>query len=313
MKNNVSLLLALSAGMAGLALYQQRRRDARSRAWSKQVEQRPGTALVTGASSGIGLEFARALARQGFDLILVARRRERLQAAADELQAAYPVRAEVLSADLTDPIDLERVADRIGEVADLDLLVNNAGFGTGGYFAEVDLQPELQMVRLHIIASMRLIHAALPGMIQRGRGGIINVSSVAGIIPLQGNATYGASKSYLNFFTHSLNMELAGTGVRVEALCPGFTVSEFHDGNDAQRSLIPGFLWCRAEDVVAEALKGLREGREMVIPGRIYSILASMNRFLPLGSLAQVAQNFRMKQMGQTAAMAPEPRSPHRV
>lgn len=314
MKKNVSLFLTLSAGgMALLTLYRQRRREDQARVWSNQVEGQPGTALITGASSGIGVVFARALARQGFNLILVARRRERLQAVADELEAAYPVQAEVLSADLTDPIDLERVAARIAEVPDLDLLVNNAGFGTGGYFAEIDLQPELQMIRLHIIASMRLIRAALPGMIQRGRGGIINVSSVAGLIPLQGNATYGASKSYLNFFTHSLNMELTGTGVRVEALCPGFTVSEFHDVNGVDRSAIPSFLWSRAEDVVAEALKGLREGREIVVPGRIYSLLAYAVRFLPVGSLAQIVQNFRMKKMGRAAATQPGRRSPHQA
>lgn len=313
MNKNTSFFLALGAGMALLTLYRQRRHEDQARVWSEQVESHPGTALVTGASSGIGTVFARALARQGYNLILVARRQERLQAVADELEAAYPVRAEVLGADLTDPIDLERVAERIAEVPDLDLLVNNAGFGTGGYFAEVDLQPELQMIRLHIIASVRLAHAALPGMLQRGRGGIINVSSVAGLIPLQGNATYGATKSYLNFFTHSLNAELAGTGVRVEALCPGFTYSEFHDVNGMERSTIPRILWCRAEDVVAESLQGLREGRELVIPGRVYAILTSVVRFLPVGYLAQAVQKFRLKRMGQAAAMPPQPRSAHQA
>lgn len=297
MKKNAPLFLALGAGLALYNLYQQRRRADNARVWGQQIERRPGTALITGASAGIGAVFARALARQGYHLVLVARRTELLQKVADELERAYPVQVEVLSADLTDPIDLELVAARLMEIPDLDLLVNNAGFGTGGNFAEINLQPELQMIRLHITASVRLIHAALPGMICRGRGGIINVSSVAGLLPMPGNATYGATKSYLIFFTRSLNAELAGTGVRVEALCPGFTLSEFHDVAGMERSVIPSFLWCRAEDVVAEALHGLGEGREVVIPGNIYKVLGLVLQLPLVAPLAREVQRYRLLRM----------------
>lgn len=298
MKDKASILWGLGAGLALVAAaYEQRRRMAKARAWAQQVESRPGTAVVTGASAGIGAVFARALAQQGYNLLLIARREDRLQMLAGELQSTYGVRVAVLSADLGNPEDLERAAARVAEIADLNVLVNNAGFGTGGDFATLDIQPELQMIRLHVTASVRLMHAVLPGMLRRQHGGIINVASIAGLLPMPGNATYGATKSYLIFFTGSLNAELAGTGVRVEALCPGFTLSEFHDVVRMDRSIIPSFLWCRAEDVVAEALQGLREGREVVIPGAIYKLLGAIMRFPPVAPLARMVQRERLLRM----------------
>jgi short-subunit dehydrogenase len=283
----------------------QRRRETTARRWSQQVERQPGVALVTGASAGIGATFARALARQGFHLVLVARREDRLRQLADELEHTYSIKAEVLRADLTDPLDLERVAARLAEIPDLDLLVNNAGFGTSGYFVETDIPTELQMIQLHVIASVRLIHAALPVMIRRGQGGIINVSSVASLMALPGNATYSATKNYLNFFTRSLNAELAGTGVRVETLLPGFTITEFHDVQGGGRPRTPRWMWCRAEDVVEEALQGLREGREVVIPGRLYAAVGWALRFIPpelVTAIAAPVQRLRLKPSGKTAA-----------
>lgn len=298
MKNRGLLFWGLGAGLALLAgVYRQQRRAANASIWAQQVERQPGMAVVTGASAGIGAVFARALARQGYNLLLIARRADRLQQIADELQAAYRVKVEILSADLGDPDDLERAAARLAEIQDLDLLVNNAGFGTGGNFATLDLPPELQMIRLHVTASVRLIHAALPGMIRRHQGGIINVASIAGLLPMPGNATYGATKSYLIFFTGSLNAELAGTGVRVQALCPGFTLSEFHDVVQMDRSVIPSFLWCRAEDVVAESLQGLREGREVVIPGAVYKLLGLILKVPLVAPLAREVQRLRLLQM----------------
>ena len=179
------------------------------------------TALITGASSGIGAAFARKLAVAGYDLALVARRGDRLEALAAELETAYGIRAETLVADLTDEGDVERVAGAIAAISNLELLVNNAGMGAEGRFYQAEIGPQLDMIRLHVLASVRLTRAALPGMVERGRGGIINVASVAGFMALPENVNYCATKGYLITFSKALQLELIGTGVRVQALCPG--------------------------------------------------------------------------------------------
>jgi short-subunit dehydrogenase len=228
------------------------------------------TALITGASSGIGAAFARALAARSYDLVLVARREERLAALAVELQGRHAIDAEVLVADLSQPADVERVAQRVAGLETLELLINNAGFGTIGRFFKVDLAKHLDMIHVHVIASVRLCRAALPGMVARGRGAIVNVASVAAFSPLVGNATYSATKRFLVTFSQSLQMELAGTGIKVQALCPGFTHSGFHDTPEYERfkrSSIPGFMWMSAEDVVAGSLKALERKRVVYIPG----------------------------------------------
>jgi short-subunit dehydrogenase len=296
MRYKYPLLLALGASFGLVTLLDQRRRSRNAQVWTQVAQDRPGTAVITGASAGIGETFARALAHQGYHLLLMARREERLREVAAEIQTAYPVQVDILSVDLSDPADLERAAIHISEISDLSLLVNNAGFGTGGNFAEIDMQPELRMIRLHVIASVRLTRAALPGMIARGRGGIINVSSLAALLPMPGNASYGSTKAYLNFFTGSLNQELAGTGVRVQALCPGFTYSEFHDVMGVSRSTIPAFMWMPADQVVAESLQGLREGREIVIPGALNRLMAWFLRFPLTVPLARFAQRLRLVQ-----------------
>lgn len=296
MRKRFPLFLALGAGVAFAAAWSQRRRQERALQWSKQeMHQEPGVAAITGASSGIGEAFARSLARQGYNLLLIARREERLRALAEELQNSYSVQVEVLAADLSSPVDVERAAARLAEIPNLNLLINNAGFGTGGKFAEIDVQPELQMIQVHIASPVRLTRAVLPGMIERGHGGVIQVSSIAGLLPMPGNATYGATKSYLNFFTGSLNAELRGTGVRVQALCPGFTMSEFHDVAGIDRSIIPAFLWMQPGPVVAESLQGLREGREIVIPGWFYHLLAAVMRFPLVVPLARRVQEYRLE------------------
>ncbi|GIV59641.1 MAG: hypothetical protein KatS3mg043_0730 [Rhodothermaceae bacterium] len=190
------------------------------------------TALITGASSGIGAGFARRLAERGYNLILVARRADRLAELAEELQTRHGIEAEGLPADLATDEGIRRVEARIVDCDTLDLLVNNAGFGTTGRFAEIDLAPQLAMIHVHVIAPVRLIRAALPGMMARGAGGIINVSSVSAFWPNAGSATYSATKAYLNAFSEALAHELRGTGVTVQALCPGFTRTEFHDTED---------------------------------------------------------------------------------
>ena len=235
-------------------------------------------ALITGASSGIGATFARRLARDGYALILVARRLDRLEDLARELGGA-----ETLAADLTDEAGLKLVEQRIAAAPELDLLVNNAGFGTMGRFFEVPVDGQDLMHRLHVMATMRLTHAALRGMVARGRGGIINVSSVAGFWQSPGSVSYCATKAWMNTFTELLYMELkiAGSAVKVQALCPGFTITEFHDVMKLDRGRIPGWLWTKADDVVDASLAGLARGRLFVVPGVFYKFLVALSGLLP--------------------------------
>jgi hypothetical protein len=227
-------------------------------------------ALVTGASSGIGLVYARRLAEQGCDLILVARREDRLREVGKELMARHSVQAEVQVADLAKPEGIQRVAARIAELPGLDFLVNGAGFGTMGNFVNIDPCRSLEMVYVHVVAPMQLCRAALPGMIARGRGTIVNISSLAAFLSYPGGTNYAATKAYLNSFSQSLQLELYGTGVRVQALCPGFTRTGFHDTQEFKnfdRSQISERLWMSAEDVVEASLRGLRSGSVVCIPG----------------------------------------------
>lgn len=234
-------------------------------------------ALITGASSGLGATFARKLAARGFHLVLVARRRDRLEALARELDA------EPLAADLTDDAQLAAVEDRLRSAPDLELLVNNAGFGTRGRFFEADLDGQIRMHRLHVMATLRLAHAALPGMVARRRGAVINVSSVAGFGRSPGNVSYCSSKAWVVAFTECLDLELkaAGSPVKVQALCPGFTVTEFHDVMGVDRGTVPARLWMRAEDVVEASLRGLDAGKVFVIPGVFYKLLVKALPFIP--------------------------------
>lgn len=233
----------------------------------------PGTALITGASSGIGAAFARRLAVERYHLILVARREDRLNALAARLRQQHRVDVEVLVADLANAADVERVAQRIGECETLSMLVNNAGFGTNGHFAESDIEQQVRMIQVHLVATTRLSRAALPGMKERQRGAIINVSSAAAWVPVPDMVTYAATKSHLNTFSLGLSAELEGTGVQVQALCPGFTHTEFHDTSHFQsfdRSIFPAWAWMSARQVVAASLQGLEQGNVIVIPDPRY-------------------------------------------
>ena len=225
--------------------------------------------MITGASSGIGAVFARRLASQGYNLVLVARREALLRSLADEVQQKFRVNARFFPADLSNPIHVERLEKRIAEIGDLDFLINNAGFGVPGRFTEIEPERNLAMIQVHVVATVRLCRAALPGMIARGRGSIINVSSVAAFMASPRNTTYCATKAYLNLFSEGLQDELQGTGVRVQALCPGLTHTEFHNqaGYEDYKRKIPKFLWMSAEDVVTESLDALKKGRAICVPG----------------------------------------------
>lgn len=238
-------------------------------------------ALVTGASSGIGLAFAERLAREAWDLVLVARRRERLEELAARLRDAHERRVDVLAADLTDPAGVHAVERRIAAEPTLELLVNNAGLGTSGAFAELDRDGEEQEVRLNVVALVRLTHAALEAFRARGHGTVVNVSSLAGFQPAPFNATYGATKAFVNAFTQALHEELRGTGLRVQLLCPGFTRTEFQDVAGVDNEGVPAFAWMEPEAVVEASLAGLRRGELVVIPGAGNKVLGAVLRALP--------------------------------
>jgi short-subunit dehydrogenase len=243
-------------------------------------------AAITGASAGIGATFARTLAARGYDLILIARRPDRLQALAAELAQRNGAKSEIVTADLNVAADLERVAKDLSAIPQLDLLINNAGFGVPGQFATSEYAGQEGMHLLHVMATLRLTHAVLGGMVARRKGGVINVASVAGFLTSPGAVSYGASKSWINAFTEGIWMELRGTGspVRVQALCPGFTYSEFHDVAGMDRTkLAPKAWWCSAEQVVEESLAGLERDQVFVIPGFRYRLLVTMGGLIPRG------------------------------
>ncbi len=230
-------------------------------------------AIVTGASSGIGAAFAERLARDQYDLVVVARRRERLEALAQRLQQDQHVTVEVMAADLTQPTELHAVEKRVAEDTALELLVNNAGFG--GYMPFVNLDPDRaeELIRLQVVAVTRLTRAALPGMIARGHGAIINVSSRLAFSaalpspPLPKRATYAATKAYVNTFTQILHGELDGTGVRVQALCPGLVRTEFHERMGMDPARFAAAMIMTPEAIVEGSLAGLRLGEVICVPG----------------------------------------------
>lgn len=251
------------------------------------------TALITGASAGLGAEFARQLARRRADLILVARSEDALESLARELRSGYGVAVEIIVADLADDAGVEQVADRLRDATDpIDLLVNNAGFGLPLQFADNSIDDEVRHLRVHVEASMRLMHAALQSM--RGRGGrIINVASVAGFIS---RSTYSACKAWLIGFSRWANNEYARDRVSVTALCPGFTHTSFHErmglavGNEG----VPEIMWLNARDVVRTGLRDAALGKSVSVPSLRYKALVAVARFLPASVTAGVASRGRV-------------------
>jgi uncharacterized protein len=240
-------------------------------------------AAITGASSGIGMVFARKLAPH-YNLLLIARRKELLDPLASELTARHGSVVTILTADLTDETQLSVVADRIANESTLELLVNNAGFGLRGAFWEADLRVIEKMHRLHVMAALKLTHAALGILVRQNRGAVINVASVAAFAQRAGSASYGATKSWLSALTEGIYLDLkrANSAVTVQALCPGFTYSGFHDViGENRKSLAPPSLWLTAEDVVDASLSALAHGSLFVVPGWRYKLLTAILGKLP--------------------------------
>lgn len=266
--------------------------------------QRPH-ALVTGASSGIGAAFAERLAQDGYDLTIVARRRDRLGALAERLQANHRVNVEVMVADLSQPNEIRSVEKRVAEDSALELLVNNAGFG--GYMSFVELEPDKaeELINLKVLAVTRLTRAALPGMIARGRGSIINVSSrlaftgSMGSSQLPKRATYAGANAFINTFSQLLQSELEGTGVQVQALCPGVVQTEFHEQVGIDPSRYPATIVMKPEDVVQASLAGLKLGEVICVPAMedlnlLTQIQESEKRFFELTRSGSLAERYRL-------------------
>jgi uncharacterized protein len=252
--------------------------------------QRP-LAVVTGASAGIGKVFCERLAARGYDLLVAARNAARLESLRQELEKAYGVAVEVFPADLTIDTDVSLLAERLTRSPRLTLLVNNAGFGSRGTLADASPATQEAMLRLHTVAPLRLTQAALPVLLANRRGAIVNVSSVASFIYSAGNVNYCATKAYLTSFSEGLAAELTGTGVTVQALCPGFTRSEFHQRMEADVSQLPRWMWMSAERVVKTSLRAVDRGGPVVcVPGLRYKLIVLLLRFIPRGLLWRVTQ-----------------------
>jgi short-subunit dehydrogenase len=264
---------------------------------------------ITGASSGIGEAYARRLAPD-HDLLLIARRRDRLQSLADELAAKHGCRAEVLTADLANAYDLGQVADRIASEPALALLINNAGFGTNGRFWEADWAGQEAMLNLHVVATARLTHAALRNMVSRDFGAIVNMASVAAFVRGPGSACYSSSKSWVAAFTETIYLELRGKRSRVivQALCPGYTYSEFHDRLGLNRAKIASAAWWHsAEDVVEQSIDGLRRRKLFVMPGWRYRAITAILTRVPLSWRLFLELNGPRGRSQTLAATAPPP------
>ena len=230
----------------------------------------PGIALITGASSGIGAEFARQLAAQGFDLILVARRKEKLDALSRELQERFSVNTEVWVADLSKSANNDELVSKISQLDNLNVLINNAGFGINNTFLQIDVKLLADMINVHLTSPVMFCHAAIPGMLKRKRGVIINTSSMSAFVRSSRSVLYPVTKAAITIFSEIIQRSFRRTGIYIQSLCPGFTYSEFHDtetmkGSD--RSLHPEEEWMTAEEVVSLSLETVKTKEVIFIPG----------------------------------------------
>ncbi|GGF40163.1 dehydrogenase [Marmoricola endophyticus] len=250
------------------------------------MSDQPGTALVTGATAGLGRAFTEQLAERGHDLVLVARNAERLDDVAREVRAAHRVAVEVITADLADRAQLRAVEDRVRDTGrPLTVLVNNAGFGLKERFLDNDVEAETEMLDVLVTAVMRLTHAGLGAMRETGGGRILNVSSVAGFLP---RGTYGAAKTYVTQLSRWANAEYAPSGVTVTAVCPGFVRTEFHQRMDVDQGSAPGGMWLDASTVVREALADLDAGKALSVPSVRYRAISAAARIVPMPLLQRL-------------------------
>ena len=252
------------------------------------------TALITGATAGIGAAYAKLLAKEGFDLVLVARDLPRLKGVAIELSKLYKIKAETIKADLTKPAQLAKVEKRLANNSKpIEVLINNAGFGLKDSFLVSNLAKEQELLDVLVTAPMRLSHAVLPGMIKRNSGSIVNVSSVASFIA---GGTYSAAKSYLTVFSEYLHTELRDTNIKVSALCPGFTKTEFHARGKMKMSGLPNYMWTTVDQVVAKSWRYVKAGKVICIPGWQYMLLSSIARIAPRPLVRKLGIKIRRKQ-----------------
>jgi uncharacterized protein len=255
-------------------------------------------ALITGASAGIGEGFARHLARRGHNLILVARRKERLDALAAELSGSHGVTVDAVEADLATDVGVRSIEQLIAS-SDADLLINNAGFGTFGDFADLPIDRELEELDLNVRALFRLTHAALQSMVPRKRGGIVNVASMAGFQPIPHNATYSATKAFVLHFSEAIHEEAKVHGVTVTCLCPGPVRTEFQQVASLDTSTVPSMAWETVDSVVESALAALRAGNAIAIPGPLNMMLAGTTKLAPRFMVRRMAGSFmRGRRMG---------------
>jgi len=249
-------------------------------------------AIVTGATAGIGESFTRVLAQEGFSIVLVARDLERMKERALYLQSEFKVQTEVIQADLATDAGCAKVEKFIAE-NQMEVLVNNAGFGINKAFSMSALESEQQLLDVLVRTPMRLMHIVIPQMKARNSGSIINVSSVAGWIA---GGTYSASKSYLTVLSESIHTEMQGTNVKISALCPGFTRTEFHERGRMRMKGLPEFMWLSSDRVASEAWKDNQNGKVLSVPGWQYLILSTISRFGPRPLVRKLGMNVRTRQ-----------------
>lgn len=252
------------------------------------------TALVTGATAGIGAAYADLLAKAGFDLVLVARDLPRLNTVANNLKKSYKIKVETIKADLTKPVQLAKVEKRLANAAKpIEVLINNAGFGIKDSFLDSELKREQELLDVLVTAPMRLTHAVLPLMVKRNSGIVVNVSSIASWIA---GGTYSSAKSYLTVFSEYLNNELKGTKVKVSALCPGFTRTEFHQRGKMRMTGLPNFMWLDANKLVAKSWSDAQKNKAVSVPGFQYKTLAIIAQYAPRPLVRKIGISVRKKQ-----------------
>lgn len=272
-----------------------------------------GTAFITGATSGIGAAFAEAFGNKGLDLVITGRRQAKIEAIADEIRRKYRVGVEVILAELSDDRHLTSLVEKVSIIKNLEIVVNNAGAGftMGRNFWEQDLALHETMLKVHTLAIIRLTYTALPIMIANGKGAIINVSSLSGFHPVPGNAMYAGTKAFIKFFTESIHLELGATGVKVQALCPGSTRTDFHwkMGMDPEKVYKDGGLFkaMTAQEVVETSLRYLEKNKPICVPGLNYRFAKFLTSILPQGLLYKMVASMTDEMSKASIEREPSP------